>query len=53
MVYYPDPNRFQDNPTNIAFDGRAIFRQIIYPVYYMLYGDGADERSNLDRELGF
>lgn len=49
MAYYPDPNRFVGNPTNTSFDSRIMLRQIIYPVYYMLYGDASGERFNLDR----
>jgi hypothetical protein len=46
MAYYPNADKF--NSTNTAFDGRSIFRQIIYPVYYLMYGQFGNELSNLD-----
>lgn len=50
MAYYPDPNSHADDSTDTTFSGRPIFRQLIYPVYYMLYGEASDERINLDSE---
>jgi len=32
------------NNDTLSFDGRSIFRNIFYPVYYFMYG-------NLDNEL--
>ncbi|CAF1229932.1 unnamed protein product [Rotaria sordida] len=51
MVYYPVVNKFTtetDGFINTTFDGRLVFRQILYPVYYFLYGDFGDELTNLD-----
>jgi hypothetical protein len=36
------------NNQHLTFDGRSIFRQIIYPTYYMMYGNIADELNKLD-----
>jgi hypothetical protein len=49
MAYYPNSDLFND-PVDTAFDGRSIFRQIIYPVYYLMYGQFGNELSNLDRK---
>ncbi|CAF1361372.1 unnamed protein product [Rotaria sordida] len=48
VVYYPNPNAFNDTNVNTAFDGRSIFRQIAYPVYYLMYGQFGNELSDLD-----
>lgn len=32
----------------ISFDGRSIFRNIIYPIYYFMYGSFGNELSALD-----
>ncbi|CAF4602126.1 unnamed protein product [Rotaria sp. Silwood1] len=51
MVYYPRANNFTmetGGSINNSFDGRTVFRHIIYPVYYFLYGDFGDELTNLD-----
>ncbi|CAF2356522.1 unnamed protein product [Rotaria sp. Silwood2] len=51
MVYYPTVNNFTTEAggsIDNSFDGRSVFRQIIYPVYYFLYGDFSDELANLD-----
>ena len=45
MVYYPNADKFN---TSTAFDGRSVFRQIAYPVYYLIYGEIQDELANLD-----
>ncbi len=45
MVYYSNADQFN---TTTAFDGRAIFRQIVYPVYYLLYDQFGNELQNLD-----
>ena len=50
MAYYPNPYSFTANNTNTAFDGRSIFRQIIYPVYYFMHGHFEPELANLDRK---
>jgi hypothetical protein len=36
------------NNNTITFDGRSIFGNIIYPVYYLMYGNIGDELSGLD-----
>ena len=48
MAYYPDPYRFAKINTTTTFDGRSIFRQIVYPVYYFMYGNVGTELSNFD-----
>jgi hypothetical protein len=51
MVYYPAANGFliQDGGyIDNRFDGRSIFRQIAYPVYYLMYGELDSELDNLD-----
>jgi hypothetical protein len=48
MVYYPKVNNFTTEAgvyIDNSFDGRSFFRQILYPVYYLMYGQ-------LDSELG-
>jgi hypothetical protein len=42
--YYGDP----DNGT-LTFDGRSIFRRIMYPTYYLMYGSQDAELQALDR----
>ena len=54
MVYYPVVNGFTTYPNNsidTTFDGRDVFRQILYPVYYFLYGVLDDELANLNSML--
>ena len=34
--------------TTISFDGRSIFRSIIYPTYYLMYGNIGGELTQLD-----
>ncbi|CAF4840745.1 unnamed protein product [Rotaria socialis] len=48
MVYYPNANRFNETGISIAFNGRDIFRQIAYPVYYLMYGEFGTELDDLD-----
>jgi hypothetical protein len=48
MVYYANSDIFN---TTTAFDGRSVFRQIIYPVYYLMYGNFDNEFSNLDGKI--
>lgn len=50
MVYYPNPTAFPNTNISTAFDGRSIFRQIAYPVYYLMYGQFGNELTNLDRK---
>ncbi|CAF4055197.1 unnamed protein product, partial [Adineta steineri] len=47
MVYYSNPTLFNDTTTDTSFDGRSIFRQIIYPVYYLMYGQMGNELTDL------
>ncbi|CAF4270745.1 unnamed protein product, partial [Adineta steineri] len=48
MVYYSNPTLFNDTTTDTSFDGRSIFRQIIYPIYYLIYGEFGKELDDLD-----
>ncbi|CAF3967063.1 unnamed protein product, partial [Adineta steineri] len=48
MVYYSNPTLFNDTTTDTSFSGRSIFRQIIYPVYYLMYGQMGNELTDLD-----
>ena len=34
---------------DLTFDGRSIFRHLLYPVYYFMYGSFDNELSALDR----
>jgi hypothetical protein len=54
MVYYPIVNGFTTETggqIDTTFDGRNVFRQILYPVYYLLYGRLDDELNNLNGML--
>ncbi|CAF4387224.1 unnamed protein product, partial [Adineta steineri] len=51
MVYYPNANLLNETSTDISFDGRSIFRQIVYPVYYLMYGEFGKELDNLDVDV--
>jgi len=51
MAYYPNADLFNSSNINTAFEGRSIFRQIIYPVYYLMYGQFGNELSNLDGKI--
>ena len=48
MVYYSNSRAFSSMNFSTAFDGRSIFRQIIYPVYYLMYGEFGSELTDLD-----
>jgi len=50
MTAYGVASRTMYNFTNdtLSFDGRSIFRNIIYPVYYFMYGSFGNELSALD-----
>ena len=50
MVAYGVASRTMYNYNNqtIAFDGRSIFRNILYPTYYLMYGSLGTEFSGLD-----
>lgn len=51
MAYYPKENAVVSRgnyPIDPSFDGRNVFRQILYPVYYLMYGEFGTEMSNLD-----
>ena len=48
MVYYPHADKFNDTDIDTSFSGRSIFRQIAYPVYYLMYGEFGNELGNLD-----
>jgi hypothetical protein len=51
MAYYPNADKLNITNFDTAFDGRSIFRQIIYPVYYLMYGQFGNELSNLDGKI--
>jgi hypothetical protein len=38
---------------NLTFDGRSIFRHILYPTYYLMYGSQDNELAALDRIVLF
>jgi hypothetical protein len=38
---------------NLTFDGQSIFRNILYPTYYLMYGSQDDELSALNRIIFF
>jgi hypothetical protein len=51
LVYYPIANGFTTvtgGSIDPNFDGRSVFHQVLYPVYYFLYGQFTDELANLD-----
>ncbi|CAF3724742.1 unnamed protein product [Rotaria sordida] len=51
MVYYPKANNFTtetNGSIDTSFDGRSVFRNILYPVYYLLYGQFGTQLDNLD-----
>ena len=50
MIAYGVASRTMHNYNNstISFDGRSIFRNIVYPTYYLLYGNVGNELSDLD-----
>ena len=43
-----DFNADADND-DLTFDGRSIFRHIIYPSYYLMYGEIDGDTQALDR----
>ncbi|CAF1110172.1 unnamed protein product [Rotaria sordida] len=50
IIAYGVASRTMYNYNNdiLSFDARSIFRHIIYPAYYLLYGNVGDELSELD-----
>jgi hypothetical protein len=51
MVYYPVVNNFTiatGGSIDTSFNGRSVFHQILYPVYYFLHGGFDSELTNLD-----
>jgi hypothetical protein len=51
MVYYPVANGFTTatgGTIDTSFDGRSVFHQILYPVYYMMYGQIDNELAALN-----
>ncbi len=52
MVYYPVANGLTRATTgetiDTSFDGRSVFHQILYPVYYMMYGQIDNELKALN-----
>jgi hypothetical protein len=49
-MYNFDINTSNDN---LTFDGRSIFRNIVYPPYYLMYGSTDGELNALDRIVLF
>lgn len=52
MYYYQDQNGLteaENGTIDTSFDGRSVFRQIMYPVYYFLHGEFGSELDNLDK----
>ena len=50
MVYYPHKGEYEHYNESLWFDGRSVFRDVIYPVYYLMHGEVSGELKNLDRE---
>ncbi|CAF2070799.1 unnamed protein product [Rotaria magnacalcarata] len=52
MTYYPKANGVTDNgnPIDTSFGGKAVFANILYPVYYLLHTQFGNERTNLDSQ---
>ena len=50
IVYYPHQEDYYPYNISRGFDGRTMFRDIVYPVYYMLHGTIQTELTNLDRK---
>ncbi len=50
MTAYGVASRTMYNYNNdtLSFDGRSIFRNILYPTYYLMYGNIGDELTELD-----
>jgi hypothetical protein len=50
MIAYGVTSRTMYNYQNdtLSFDGQSIFRNIIYPTYYLMYGSVENELSELD-----
>ncbi len=42
-------NNATDTNDDLTFDGRSIFRHLLYPIYYFMYGSIDGELSALDR----
>lgn len=39
------------NDDDLIFNARSIFRHILYPTYYLMYGSTDDELRALDRNV--
>ncbi|CAM2727627.1 unnamed protein product [Rotaria socialis] len=48
MYNYSDPD-----PNDLTFDGRSIFRNILYPTYYLMYGSTDNELTALNQNRDF
>ena len=48
IAYYPNAEILSQTGFSTAFDSRSVLRQVVYPVYYLLYGEFGNELSNLD-----
>ena len=42
-----------NNTDDLTFDGRSVFRNILYPTYYLMYGSQDDELQKLDGTVSF
>ncbi|CAF4285885.1 unnamed protein product [Rotaria sp. Silwood2] len=42
-----------NNTDDLEFDGRSVFRHIVYPTYYLMYGSTDNELTALDRIVLF
>ena len=49
MVAYGVASRamYQYTDQPLTFDGRSMFREILYPTYYLMYGNIGDELTAL------
>ena len=48
IVYYPHQQDYTPYNSSLRFDGRTMFRDIVYPVYYLLHGTVQTELTNFD-----
>lgn len=51
IVYYPSVNGFSiesGGSMDTSFDARAVFRNVLYRVYFLIYGEFDDQLTDLD-----
>jgi hypothetical protein len=46
-------NAANDTDDDLTFDGRSVFRNILYPTYYLMYGSQDTELQALDSTPSF